>query len=579
MSAENLTDTQIDTDATPYYEALQNHINSLNKRFQAKCVIKQNVYNDIIKSLLLPKGKSLGSLPAKFLFWAKKTFVLTTVAGVELVYCIKSKKPVCVYEEYYKVINEAHTNISHGGRDKTMHEINLHYSWVPRFAIEIFIHQCISCQTRKPLKEHIISKPIVSLGVMTRLQIDLIDMRSRPDIIDPNTIYNWILNCIDHFSKYCWAYPLKNKSANDVAVKLRVLFFTFGPPKILHSDNGREFVANVITELKILFPEMVFIRGRPRHPQSQGCIERANAVLCDALGKWMNTNNSNHWSEGLLPVVYGINTRRSSVTKSSPYHVMFGQAPRSDSDFWKIVKSSDIVDEQDLPERIDDLPFEATDDKEEDDYNDCCDIISSDIVEIVTQLSDDVAANVMAKPEPSHSPLIESQETKHDAVRKLAADNYLNVANKKLKHYKTRLITKAGKFNLNDCVGVKIHNVDRTNTDAKILPCLIIEKIENDDQVTFRLACQYGKLDNFYSIEHLIDLKMACPDELKHIVVDDLKSITLIEACKLYVRAPITGETCDCKGHCTTKQCRCKKNGVFCSTKCHSKRGGCKNME
>lgn len=68
MSAENLTDTQIDTDATPYYEALQNHINSLNKRFQAKCVIKQNVYNDIIKSLLLPKGKSLGSLPAKFLF-------------------------------------------------------------------------------------------------------------------------------------------------------------------------------------------------------------------------------------------------------------------------------------------------------------------------------------------------------------------------------------------------------------------------------------------------------------------------------------------------------------------------------
>ena len=130
-----------------------------------------------------------------------------------------------------------------------------------------------------------ISKPIVSVGVMTRLKIDLINIRTRPDIIDQDTIYNWILNCIDHFSKYSWAYPLGNKSINDVALKLRELFFTFGPPRILHSDNGKEFVANLIIELKNLFPDMVFIRDRPRHSQTQGYIERANGILCDALGK------------------------------------------------------------------------------------------------------------------------------------------------------------------------------------------------------------------------------------------------------------------------------------------------------
>ncbi|CAF0905663.1 unnamed protein product, partial [Didymodactylos carnosus] len=32
----------------------------------------------------------------------------------------------------------------------------------------------------------------------------------------------------------------------------------------------------------------------PRHPQSQGCIERANGVLCDALGKWMTQNDTTH---------------------------------------------------------------------------------------------------------------------------------------------------------------------------------------------------------------------------------------------------------------------------------------------
>ena len=59
-------------------------------------------------------------------------------------------------EEYYNVMNEAHTNVSHVGRDKTIHELNLHYSWIPRFAVEVFTKQCISCQTRKPLKEHMI---------------------------------------------------------------------------------------------------------------------------------------------------------------------------------------------------------------------------------------------------------------------------------------------------------------------------------------------------------------------------------------------------------------------------------------
>ncbi|CAF4168600.1 unnamed protein product, partial [Didymodactylos carnosus] len=28
---------------------------------------------------------------------------------------------------------------------------------------------------------------------------------------------------------------------------------------------------------------MCFVRGRPRHPQSQGCVERANGILTVAL--------------------------------------------------------------------------------------------------------------------------------------------------------------------------------------------------------------------------------------------------------------------------------------------------------
>ncbi|CAF4950467.1 unnamed protein product, partial [Rotaria socialis] len=125
---------------------------------------------------------------------------------------------------------------------------------------------------------------------------------------------------------------------------------------------------------------------------------------------------------------------------------------------------------------------------------------------------------------------------------------------KKMKHYQASIISEAKKFNLNDCVGLQIHTVDRTNTDAKLLPCLIIEKLEKDGKITFILACEYGKLKIPYSIEHVVDLKMACPEALKHIVINDLNDITFIEACKLYVRTSTTGRACDCKGKCATKQ-------------------------
>ncbi|CAF1495143.1 unnamed protein product [Didymodactylos carnosus] len=111
-------------------------------------------------------------------------------------------------------------------------------------------------------------------------------MRTRPDVVSADV--TWILNCVDHFSKFSWAYPLRSKSTNEVAHRLKELFFVFGPPRLLHSDNGTELVATVIVELKQLFPEMTLVRGRPRHPQSQGCVERANGVLTSALDKDYN---------------------------------------------------------------------------------------------------------------------------------------------------------------------------------------------------------------------------------------------------------------------------------------------------
>ncbi|CAF4708281.1 unnamed protein product, partial [Rotaria sp. Silwood2] len=152
------------------------------------------------------------------------------------------------------------------------------------------------------------------------------------------------------------------------------------------------------------------------------------------------------------------------VTKTTPYQVMFGQPPRSDSDFWKLVKENEVIDEESLPIPVDDFNDDIMEDKR-DDLNDCADIIDKDVIQLVQQLSDDAAASALVDSSSSHSSPIKPQQTKHDLVRKVATDNYMTVANKKMKHYHDNVINETNKFNLNDCVGIKIHTVDRTNSE------------------------------------------------------------------------------------------------------------------
>jgi Integrase core domain len=60
-----------------------------------------------------------------------------------------------------------------------------------------------------------------------------------------NKGYAFLLTVVDHFTNFGWVQPLKTKQARGVLEFLQSLFATFGRPKILHSDNGTEFVAGV----------------------------------------------------------------------------------------------------------------------------------------------------------------------------------------------------------------------------------------------------------------------------------------------------------------------------------------------
>ncbi|XP_074032143.1 KRAB-A domain-containing protein 2-like [Leptinotarsa decemlineata] len=180
-------------------------------------------------------------------------------------------------------------------------ETSKKYANITKEMISPYLSMCDVCQQKKTKKKRgLVSKPILHSEMNSRCQVDLID------------------------------FP--------------------GAPCILQSDNGREFVNNVISELATLWPELEIVHGKPRHSQSQGSVERANQDLENMISSWLKDNNSTKWSEGLRYVQFMKNRAFHSGIKQSPYKALFGIEPRVGLSTSSLPQEiiNDLQDEDDL---------------------------------------------------------------------------------------------------------------------------------------------------------------------------------------------------------------------------------------
>lgn len=108
-------------------------------------------------------------------------------------------------------------------------------------ACALFASLCQICVRKRAVpKKGVVVRPILSDGFNVRGQVDLVDFQSCPD-----GDFKFLMNYQDHGTKFLQLRPLTSKHARNVAEELFKIFQTFGAPQILHSDNGREFTAQV----------------------------------------------------------------------------------------------------------------------------------------------------------------------------------------------------------------------------------------------------------------------------------------------------------------------------------------------
>ena len=199
------------------------------------------------------------------------------------------------------------------GPKTTWERLETSYFWKNlRNDVTYFVERCLTCQRNErftPL-EH----------TAKALSISYLFQRTGMDIVGglPMTSdgYHMILVFAEYMSKLVKIYPLKTKSAIEVAEKLWLYISQFGPMSTLISDCGTEFCNKVI---KSLADETGIDRRitSPYNPRADGLVERANQTIVKVLRKCAEADHEN-WINWIPFVEYCYITRKHSTTKFSP---------------------------------------------------------------------------------------------------------------------------------------------------------------------------------------------------------------------------------------------------------------------
>ena len=148
-----------------------------------------------------------------------------------------------------KILRVYNDQEAHQGMDRTYASIQSKYFW-PKMYNDIldYVNTCETCQRSKRNYSHS-RTPLHPLPI-----VQLFDCWHM-DIIGPLTTssegHRNILLCTDSMPRWIEAFPLvKQDSVTIARVLHNEIFCRYGAPRTLLSDRGRNFLSNVVQELK-----------------------------------------------------------------------------------------------------------------------------------------------------------------------------------------------------------------------------------------------------------------------------------------------------------------------------------------
>jgi len=179
-----------------------------------------------------------------------------------------------------------------------------------------FLRDQESYTLHKPARRNFKRNRTYVRGIDHQWQADLADMQ---EIAADNDGYRYILTCIDCFSKYAWAVPVKAKSGAAMLEGMRELFEMAAPrkPVRLQTDAGKEFLNKDVQK---------FLKQKGVHhfvsysDKKAAIVERWNRTIKNRLWTSFSAHQTRRYVDILPEIVDAYN---------HSYHRTIGQTPAS----------------------------------------------------------------------------------------------------------------------------------------------------------------------------------------------------------------------------------------------------------
>jgi hypothetical protein len=128
-------------------------------------------------------------------------------------------------------------------------------------------------------------------------------------------------------------------------------------------------------------------------------------------------------------------------------------------------------------------------------------------------------------------------------------------------------------FEIGAIVSLKVPREDRTSTDNKRLFARILDEPHSHRYKVLTLS---GIISRLIPTKSLGVVEQALWADI--VIPNSIKEVTLGQAARDASTSARVGVSCQCKGVCSTKRCRCYKEGKECSVHCHRDDHDCGNL-
>ena len=216
----------------------------------------------------------------------------------------------------------------HFGIEKTLKQVERRFYWVGwKDEVRRYCRSCEQCSRyhRDKLPKHGALQPVLPGAPYERWYIHLTGPHPQSD---RGNI--WILTCMDSFTKWAEAFPLRSKEAKPIArVLVEPLFTRFGPPLSILSDLGREVDGKIMNEVCKLFgiEKLRTAAYKPSTNQVEWFHKTMNSILAKTVAE-----HQRDWDVRLPFAMAAYRATQHDSTGYSPNKLVLGRETRAPPD-------------------------------------------------------------------------------------------------------------------------------------------------------------------------------------------------------------------------------------------------------